>query len=70
MQSNFSPGIDRDQIYTSAEIASTLKVHPMTVHRWLKDGDLAGFKIGRFWRVTGWDLLSFIEAQTARARGG
>ena len=62
--------IERDGIYTINEAADLLKIHPRSVWRWLKDGDLNGARIGRFWRISGEDLLEYIQRQTDRARGG
>jgi excisionase family DNA binding protein len=33
------------------EVASITRTDPSTLRRWLRDGDLAGVKIGRVWRV-------------------
>ena len=37
---------------TVAEVALQLRLHPTTVYRWLKRGDLPAFKIGDNWRVS------------------
>ena len=33
------------------ELASALRVHPETVRRWLREGQVRGQKAGRLWRV-------------------
>ena len=39
-------------VLTIGEVAELLRVHPMTVYRLLKRGDIPGFKIGGNWRVS------------------
>ena len=34
-----------------SEVSAYLQVHVMTVYRWLKIGEIPGFKIGSNWRV-------------------
>jgi excisionase family DNA binding protein len=46
-------------ILTVPELAEHLNVHPVTIYRLLKSGDLPGFRVGRVWRfdlhqVTEW----------------
>jgi excisionase family DNA binding protein len=38
-------------VLTIGEVAKMLRVHPTTVYRLLKRGDIPGFKIGGNWRV-------------------
>lgn len=49
------------EIFTPEEIAEKLKVTRLTVHRWLRSGDLKGFKAGKMWRVTREDLEKFLN---------
>lgn len=39
-------------VLTIGEVAQMLRVHPTTVYRLLKRGDIPGFKIGGNWRVS------------------
>ncbi len=48
------------EIFTPEEIAEKLKVTRLTVHRWLRSGELKAFKAGRLWRITRVDLESFL----------
>jgi excisionase family DNA binding protein len=52
-------------IYTTEEIAKLLRVHPQTVKRWLRAGELRGALIAdrTGWRVLGSDLQSFWDAR-------
>jgi excisionase family DNA binding protein len=40
------------EILTVAEVAILLRLHPTTVYRLVKRGDLPGFKIGDNWRIS------------------
>ena len=40
-----------EQFLTVAEVASVLRVHPITVRRQLRSGVLRGIKTGKLWRV-------------------
>lgn len=37
---------------TVAEVALLLRLHPTTIYRWVKRGDLPGFKVGDNWRIS------------------
>lgn len=51
-----------EQFYTPQEIAKMLKVNPRSVHRWLREGKLKGFKVGGdLWRIPESELKAFIE---------
>jgi excisionase family DNA binding protein len=49
--------------YTKKEVATALKVHPLTITNWIKEGKLEAFKINRVVRVTE-------EAISAMMKGG
>jgi acetyl-CoA synthetase len=46
-----------EKIFTPDEAAKFLGVHPRTIRRWLRDGELQGVKYGRLWRIRESDLL-------------
>lgn len=46
-----------DEILTIEEAARLLKVHPVTVKRWLAQGELPAIRIGRVVRIRKQDLL-------------
>ena len=48
-------------VLTIGEVAEMLRVHPTTVYRLLKRGDIPGFKIGGNWRVSVNALDSWIS---------
>ena len=40
-----------DPIMTTDEVAEYLDLHPLTVRRLARDGEIPAFKVGRQWRV-------------------
>jgi excisionase family DNA binding protein len=40
-----------ERVLTISEVAEMLRVHPTTVYRLVKRGDLPGFKFGGNWRI-------------------
>lgn len=46
-----------EKLYTPDEAAKFLGVHPMTIRKWLRSGELQGIKYGRLWRIREADLL-------------
>ncbi len=49
------------KLLTPAQVAERLQIHERTVTRWLRDGYLRGFKLGKEWRIAPADLDSFME---------
>jgi excisionase family DNA binding protein len=45
-----------DEVLTVGEVAGYLRVHPITVQRWCRTGDLPAAKIGRAYRIRKSDL--------------
>jgi excisionase family DNA binding protein len=44
-------GMDRNKdIMTAKDVAEYLKLHPLTVHRYAREGKIPAFKIGTDWR--------------------
>ena len=50
--------VEPGEVYTLREAAEYLKVSYSTMLRWVKRSTFPAFKIGRFWRIYGRDLLS------------
>lgn len=58
-----------DSVYYNVEqIAQMLGIHPKTIQRYIREGKLAGSKIGKSWRISGHDLDRF-AARTTLAPG-
>lgn len=43
---------EREKCYTPEEVAAILRVDKETVMRRLRKGEMPGFKVGKFWRIT------------------
>lgn len=56
--------------FTVEQISEALQVHPNTVRRWLRDGDLIGHNFGgkTGYRVRESDLDSFLESRLDASR--
>ena len=65
MQS-IEPKIDIDRIYTPDDAAEVFQVAPGTIRRLVRQGNLAGFYVGAYPRMTGAQLLEFVAAGGAR----
>lgn len=52
-----------DEIMTVSEVAEYLKISEVTTYKFVQEGKIPGFKIGRHWRVKRIDLAEFIEKQ-------
>jgi excisionase family DNA binding protein len=55
-------------LLTVAETAERLAVSPDTVRRWIKDGTLGVFQVGRVVRVPESSVVDLIEGRTTPAR--
>jgi excisionase family DNA binding protein len=51
-----------EKLLTPAQVANRLQIHERTVTRWLRDGYLRGFKLGKEWRIAPADLESFMDS--------
>ncbi len=54
--------MNNNKLLTPGDIANRLQVTERTVTRWLRIGQLRGFKIGKEWRVSVNDLEALLEA--------
>ncbi|MDR3739312.1 MAG: helix-turn-helix domain-containing protein [Terracidiphilus sp.] len=60
-----------DELLTVEEAAARLKMHPVTVRRMLRAGQLPGRKVGaRQWRVSAAALRAYIEGGPKPAAKG
>lgn len=53
-----------NELLTTAEVASYLKLSQRTAWRWCKSGRLPAYKVGHQWRVARQDLEAFVEHRT------
>ena len=52
------------EIMTAKEVADYLKLHPLTVHRYARDGKIPAFKIGTDWRFHKKHLERWIQEKS------
>jgi excisionase family DNA binding protein len=62
--------VDQAQWLTVAQIAERLQVHPETVRRWLRDGQIVGRNFGgrSGYRVRERDLEAFLDQDPAQGK--
>ena len=56
-------------LLTVKEVAKELKLHPVTVRRYIREGKIAASLFGRVWRVQEGALDEFLES-TKRDKSG
>jgi excisionase family DNA binding protein len=52
-----------DEIMTISEVAEYLKISEVTTYKFVQEGKIPAFKVGRHWRVQRSGLSEFIENQ-------
>ena len=50
-----------EEILTAAQVANLLQLHPRTVYKLVKQGDLPGRKFGGGWRFNKSEILGLIS---------
>ncbi len=58
----------KDELLTVAETCRYLKVTPRTLYRYIKDGDLPAFKLGKEWRFVRSELEQWIRQRASASR--
>ena len=58
-----------DPIMTIDEVAEYLHLHPLTVRRLARDGEIPAFKVGRQWRIKRELLDRWIAGRSTRNAG-
>jgi len=57
--------VNADPIMSVEEVAEYPSLHPLTVRRLARDGEIPAFKIGRQWRIKRALLEAWIEQRSA-----
>jgi excisionase family DNA binding protein len=52
-----------EMVLTINEVAQILRMHPTTIYRLVKRGELPGFKIGGAWRISRATLDLFLSSK-------
>lgn len=58
------PVIDFEPLLSSVEAAALLRIHPKTLQRFARRGDIAGRHVGKCWRFRVSDLNDWLYRQT------
>lgn len=59
---------NQEDIMTVSEVAKYLKISEVTTYKFVQEGKIPAFKIGRSWRIKKQDLGEFIEKQKRNER--
>ena len=62
--------MDIGKLLTPAQVADRIQIQERTVTRWLRDGFLSGYKLGKEWRIAADDLESFLHGHANRPKDG
>jgi excisionase family DNA binding protein len=57
---------------TPQEVSQLLRVSVYTVRRWINDGELPAYKVGRGWRISEADISAWLDRKqsTSASRNG
>jgi excisionase family DNA binding protein len=55
-------------VFSPEEVAAYLGIHPQTVYKLLRNGELPGRKIGQLWRITKSSLTRYLEGDFINPR--
>jgi putative molybdopterin biosynthesis protein len=56
-------GLPAHPFLTPEEVSDLLQVSVYTVRRWIKQGELPAYKVGRLWRIDTADLNDWLNQQ-------
>ena len=60
------PKLSKIQVLTALELAKYLRIHPTTVYKLAKRGELPAFKIGGDWRFNRASIEKWLESRKNR----
>lgn len=55
--------LDEQTFLTPQEVSALLRVSTQTVRRWIKEGELPAYKVGRAWRIKEVDLNKWLNGR-------
>ncbi len=58
-------GIDFEPLLDSSEASALLKIHPKTLQRMARNGEISGVQIGKLWRFRASELDHWLRARIA-----
>lgn len=63
IEGNISMEVDGIKFFTALEVSEKLKITPTTVRRYIRDGRLAGQKVGKTFLVSEANLFRFLKIE-------
>lgn len=60
-------GAEPQSFLTPQEVSSLLRVSVYTVRRWIKEGSLPAYKVGRGWRISETEMAHWLEQNQSSA---
>jgi len=57
-----------EALLDSQQAAQLLRIHPRTLQRLARQGELPALQIGRLWRYRASDLTAWVQSRTAQAQ--
>lgn len=57
-----------EQFLTTEQVANILQVHPFTILKFIKEGKLAGVKLGRVYRIKESAMMQFLEDRSVGSK--
>jgi excisionase family DNA binding protein len=64
VQKSGEPAVHFERLLDSAEAAALLRIHPKTLQRMARSGEIAGIQIGKLWRFRASVLNSWLDQKT------
>ncbi|MFQ5875050.1 MAG: helix-turn-helix domain-containing protein [Dehalococcoidia bacterium] len=61
---------DGERVYTVSEVASALRVSPVTLVRAIHKGKLRAFRVEGQWRILGREAMRYLYKETERTLTG
>jgi excisionase family DNA binding protein len=56
------------EMLTPGEVAERLKISVYSVRRWIKQGELPAYRVGRAWRISTDDLAQWLSKRQKHER--
>lgn len=69
MSALFVNPVEPQPFLTPQEVSDLLRVSVYTIRRWIKEGNLPAFKVGRGWRIREADLGTWLVQQQSSFTG-
>ncbi len=70
MSGGVMSAMEQQPFLTPQEVSDLLRVSVFTVRRWIKEGHLPAYKVGRGWRISEMDLHGWLDRRRMTEAGG